>query len=101
MDEESHQPIVATNVHPVEQEKRVVVVTYQDVPPSSEVDGSQISCAVIGLIFSWIPIVGLITFCVNCDAPRGSVRYSIASAALMISILVLLFNLLFWSIFLR
>lgn len=56
----------------------------------------MIPCAIVGLLFSWIPLVGIITFCFNFDAPLLSVRYRIAQLALMVSILSLLFNVIFW-----
>lgn len=100
MDIESHAPAKATNVRPAEREK-VYVVTYHEVPPPGEMENDpQIFCAAMGLIFSWIPIVGILTFCLNLDAPPGSPRHSLASAALSISLFVLVFNLLFWSIWL-
>ena len=98
IDPESQEPIVATNVQPADNQERVFVVSYQEVPPASESEYDPwVSCAAVGLIFSWIPIVGILTFCLNINAPRNSLRYSLASMALLVSFLVLLFNLIFWS----
>lgn len=56
-------------------------------------------CTICGTIFSFIPIVGFVTFCVNSDAPRTSMRYNLASLACAISIFVVFFNLFFFSAF--
>eukprot|EP00245_Coleochaete_scutata_P009796 TRINITY_DN3312_c0_g1_i1.p2 TRINITY_DN3312_c0_g1~~TRINITY_DN3312_c0_g1_i1.p2 ORF type:complete len:145 (+),score=11.28 TRINITY_DN3312_c0_g1_i1:332-766(+) len=37
-------------------------------------DTGMLACSIIGLIFSFIPIIGWITFCVNWPAPPGSKR---------------------------
>jgi hypothetical protein len=55
-------------------------------------------CAITGCVFSWIPIVGCITFCFNSDAPFGTLRRKYSSLALSISFLSLCFNLLFWPL---
>jgi hypothetical protein len=54
------------------------------------------ACAMCGCLFSWIPIVGCITFIVNCDAPPGTQRRSFATMALIIACIVILFNIFFW-----
>lgn len=55
-------------------------------------------CAICGCVFSWIPIVGLITYCVNWNAPRGSQTRMWASIALCVSLAIIIFNLLYWTI---
>mmetsp|Transcript_20393 Transcript_20393/g.18531 ORF Transcript_20393/g.18531 Transcript_20393/m.18531 type:complete len:151 (-) Transcript_20393:143-595(-) len=54
-------------------------------------------CAFIGCLFSWIPIVGFITCCLNADAPPMSKREYWAHRACMVASLILLFNLVFWA----
>ena len=39
------------------------------------------SCAQVGCMFSWIPLVGFITFCMNGNARPGSRRHRIAQQA--------------------
>ena len=51
-------------------------------------------CAMIGFLFSWIPIIGLLTFAFNCRAPFGSSRRWYATAALTISFAVLIAGIL-------
>lgn len=100
IDPESQEPIVATDVRPAEaaNQERVFVVTYQEVTPFNEAEYDPwVSCAAIGLVFSWIPIVGILTFCFNANAPRNSLRHSLATMALLVSFMVLLFNIIFWS----
>eukprot|EP00518_Triparma_eleuthera_P008282 CAMPEP_0182479136 /NCGR_PEP_ID=MMETSP1319-20130603/33674_1 /TAXON_ID=172717 /ORGANISM="Bolidomonas pacifica, Strain RCC208" /LENGTH=110 /DNA_ID=CAMNT_0024680543 /DNA_START=21 /DNA_END=350 /DNA_ORIENTATION=+ len=41
--------------------------------PQNEQQGDA-TCAWCGCMFSWIPIVGFITYCYNHDAPDGSER---------------------------
>ncbi len=100
VDPESQQPIVATNVQPADTagQERIFVVTYQEVSPGNDTEYDPwVPCAAVGLIFSWIPIVGILTFCFNANAPRNSLRRSLASMALLVSFMVLLFNVIFWS----
>jgi hypothetical protein len=51
-----------------------------------------------GRLFSWIPIVGFVTFAVNTDAPRGSARSAVANAACGIGTVVAVFNVIFWGV---
>lgn len=104
IDPESQQPIQATDVRPADQvPPRIVYVGIVDPGPSynefREEPGQpdpRALCAALGLAFSWIPIVGFITFFVNLDAPRGTPRHSFATAACAISSFVVLFNIIFW-----
>ncbi|KAJ1430063.1 hypothetical protein B484DRAFT_54255 [Ochromonadaceae sp. CCMP2298] len=50
------------------------------------------------LALSWIPPVGCVSLCLNFDAPRGS-RLCLAWIAFTVSLLVVLFNVVFWSLF--
>jgi hypothetical protein len=105
MDPESQQPIRATNVRLAEPAvpPRIVYVAVQEGGMYHQDDGSQsdpgVFCAAIGLAFSWIPIVGCLTFAINANAPRNSARFSLASAACAVSSLVVLFNIIFWSFY--
>lgn len=58
-----------------------------------------LGCAIIGFIFSWIPIIGFITYCINFDAPLNSQRRLFAHMACLIAMIVLLFNIFFWSFY--
>jgi hypothetical protein len=53
-------------------------------------------CALLGCLFSWFPPVGIITFCVHCNAPWHSRRGFWARTALIISLIVLIANILYW-----
>jgi hypothetical protein len=108
IDPESQQPIRATDVRLAEPAvpPRVVYVAIQEGPyPGmyNQNDGVQpdpgVFCAAMGLAFSWIPIVGCLTFAVNANAPRNSARFSLASAACAVSSLVVIFNIIFWSLY--
>jgi hypothetical protein len=108
IDPESQQPIRATDVRLAEPAAppRIVYVAVQEGPYPGmyrQEDGLQpdpgIVCAAIGLAFSWIPIVGCLTFAINANAPRNSARFSLASAACAVSSLVVLFNIIFWSFY--
>ena len=48
-------------------------------------------CALIGLLFSWIPLVGFFTCCINAGAPAGSLtrRYAIAAGVVAAVVLIL------------
>jgi hypothetical protein len=50
------------------------------------------------LALSWILPVGYVSLCLNFDAPRGS-RLCLAWIAFTVSLLVVLFNVVFWSLF--
>lgn len=80
-----------------------VVADAEAVPTStaplpSESD-PKTACAFCGLLFSWIPIVGIIAYLVNLDAPRDSTRYKLARSALIVSSILIIFVLLFCIIF--
>ena len=53
-------------------------------------------CAYVGLLFSWIPIVGFVTFLFNLDAPKDTLRRSLARGACCISTFLFLLFFLFW-----
>lgn len=97
IDPESNEHVAAVNVQPTEtlEQERMAIVIYQEVPET--VNDPWVPCAVVGLIFSWLPIVGLLTFCLNVYAPQNSLRQSLARMALMVSVVVLIINIVFWS----
>lgn len=53
-------------------------------------------CAFIGCLFSWIPIVGIITYIINWSAMPHTRRAHWARIALFISLLVLIINIILW-----
>eukprot|EP00981_Chlorochromonas_danica_P002983 scaffold601_cov170-Ochromonas_danica.AAC.44 len=55
-------------------------------------------CAIVGCLFSWIPIIGCLTWIVNITAPPGSPRRIWANTACAIATLVVFFNIFFWCI---
>jgi hypothetical protein len=57
---------------------------------------SMLPCAIVGCIFSWIPLIGIITFLVNMNAPRNTRRRLFAHSACCIATFIIIFNLLFW-----
>jgi hypothetical protein len=101
IDPESQQPIRATDVRSLEPTvERVNYILIPEalpaaVPPNEE--DTKLACAAVGCVFSWIPIVGFVTFAVNTDAPRGSPRAAMANAACGIGTLVAAFNIIFWA----
>lgn len=52
----------------------------------------DLSCAYCGVLLSWIPIIGWISFCMNSNAPRGSRRRLLAKWACWIATAVFAFN---------
>lgn len=64
-------------------------------PPPLHEDGEE--CALVGCIFSWIPLVGLITYAIHWSAPYFSRRAFWARTALVISLVVLIINIIYWS----
>lgn len=56
-----------------------------------------LTCAMVGFLFSWIPLIGIATYLVNMNAPRGSPRHTFAQSACCITTFVLLFNMIFWT----
>lgn len=64
-------------------------------PPHIHEDGEE--CALVGCIFSWIPLVGFITYAVHWPAPYYSRRAFWARTALTISLVVLIMNVIYWS----
>jgi hypothetical protein len=108
IDPESQQPIRATEVKAAEPTPppRIVYVAVREGPypgmyqPADQIPPDPgVACAAVGLAFSWIPIIGFVTFIVNADAPRDSHHFSLASAACTFSSIVVLFNIIFWSIY--
>lgn len=89
-----------TPEYPVE---RVIVINTIDPPVNisryREDNNSGFAlCAIIGFMFSWIPIIGFLTFCLNIDAPPGTERRLWSNAACLVSSLVILFNIIFWTV---
>jgi hypothetical protein len=54
-------------------------------------------CAIVGCAFSWIPIIGCVTWAVNCNAPPNSPRRFWATMACAVAMTIALFNIIFWS----
>ena len=55
-------------------------------------------CALFGCLFSWIPFVGIITFIINFDAPPHTRRGFWARWALIIALVILISNIVFWPL---
>jgi hypothetical protein len=53
-------------------------------------------CAQIGCLLSWIPIIGIITCCVNMDAPSDSPRAYWSRIAFGISCVVIALNIVYF-----
>lgn len=53
-------------------------------------------CAFFGCLFSWIPVVGILTCLLNYDAPPTSRRAYWARHACMISSIIIFINIVFW-----
>lgn len=62
-------------------------------------DGPGDDCAQIGCMFSWIPIVGCITCLVHADAPPNSKRELWATRACVVSTIVTLALVVFFTSF--
>ena len=56
-------------------------------------------CAQIGCLLSWIPIVGIITCCVNLDAPSDSPRAYWSRIAFVISCVVIALNIVYFTMY--
>lgn len=54
-------------------------------------------CAIVGFIFSWIPIIGIATWIFNMDAPRNTMRSIFSQSACCVATFVIIFNIIFWS----
>lgn len=77
-----------------------VYVIQRDIESTNPVDPYDeraLSCVLVGVCFSWIPIIGLMTYCFNFTAPRGSLTYRYALLALLIALISSIFNIIFWS----
>lgn len=75
-------------------------VGYEQGQPSANVqvyvrDPSE-DCAQIGCLLSWIPIIGIITCCVNLDAPSDSPRAYWSRTAFGISCVVIVLNIVYF-----
>lgn len=104
-------PIVpATQSHqqsqpPAEMPTRIVYVHDYRYPPAYYVEHDRadrdprMCCAIFGFVFSWIPIIGLVTFLCNFDAPPSSLRGQLSYGACFIAAFVVLFNIIFWSVY--
>ncbi len=101
---------ITGNPQHYEPSDRVVYVSEQNVPRRTQYcvsqqngqqnfqqESSMKCCAICGCLFSWIPIVGLITYCVNLNAPRGSQTRIWASTAFCVSLVIIIINLLIWT----
>lgn len=75
---------------------RPAVVILQEQQEIRQDRDGLILCALFGLAFAWIPIVGCMTYVLNRDAPNGGVRQRIAVSACFIAIFVVIFNIFFW-----
>jgi hypothetical protein len=53
-------------------------------------------CAQIGCLLSWIPIIGIVTCCVNMDAPSDSPRAYWSRIAFVISCVVIALNIVYF-----
>ena len=53
-------------------------------------------CAQIGCLLSWIPIIGIITCCVNMDAPSDSPRAYWSRIAFAVSCVVIMLNIVYF-----
>jgi hypothetical protein len=100
MDPESQQPIQATDVRPLEPpQDRINYIVIQENPQLVALEADpKLSCAAAGCACSWIPIIGLITYVLNCDAPRNSPRAALANTACAVAAIITLFNIIFWSL---
>lgn len=71
-------------------------------PPGSSVvvvdsaDNEDAQCALCGLCFSWLVLVGWITFCMNISAPPGSRRRRYAQQACGVATTVFILNIIFY-----
>ena len=59
-------------------------------PPPPDETCSDALCALIGLLFAWVPLVGFVTLCINADAPPRSLRRVLSLAAGAVACVVLL-----------
>lgn len=59
----------------------------------------RLPCTIMGFCFSWIPLIGFITYLCNLDAPSDSVRAKYARGACMVAVFVIMFNLFFWTLY--
>lgn len=71
-----------------------IIYVPPEIPPDDR--DSFTWCAIVGFIFSWIPLIGFATFIFNADAPAGSARRSFSQMACFVSMLVVIFNIFFW-----
>jgi hypothetical protein len=77
---------------------RVVFV----IDPPIEIDRNErimLPCAIIGFMFSWIPLIGFIAYLANLDAPFNSPQSAWAASACFVAGVVALFNIVFWAFF--
>ncbi len=56
----------------------------------------MLPCAMFGCIFAWIPLIGIINFLVNMNAPHNSRRRMFAQSSCFIASFIIFFNILFW-----
>jgi hypothetical protein len=53
-------------------------------------------CATVGCLFSWIPLIGILNFVFNTDAPPQSRRQWLAQMSCFIAGSILFINFVFW-----
>lgn len=68
----------------------------QQIQEANDPNSGMLPCAIVGCIFSWIPLIGFITFLVNMNAPRNTRRRLFAQSACCIASFIVIFNILFW-----
>ena len=80
------------------QQQQPYVRTYQQQPDGVvyvQIEEEDDSCARVGCIFSWIPLVGWITYCANMStAVPGSSRWRLARTAGVVATIVFLINVI-------
>jgi len=59
----------------------------------------RLPCTIMGFCFSWIPLIGVLTYLCNLDAPSDSLRARYARGACMVATIVVIFNLFFWTLY--
>lgn len=65
-----------------------VILVYQEDPAEC--------CSQVGCLLSWIPIIGMVNFCVHLDAPPMSRRQWFAQMSCYIATAVIILNIIFW-----
>lgn len=84
---------------PYYRQQTIYVMDRDNIPNNHDATDPFLSCAILGFCFSWIPIIGIITYLFNFDADSNSLRAKYSKSACCIATFVILFNLFFWCIF--